>query len=66
MTKLIIPLLLFLFPVSVVTQVGPSGKHPGKQPLARTYSIVARDPETGQPGECREPLGAEQSLPSYF
>jgi uncharacterized Ntn-hydrolase superfamily protein len=50
MTKLIIPLLLFLFPVSVVAQVGPSGKHPGKQPLAHTYSIVARDPETGQLG----------------
>jgi uncharacterized Ntn-hydrolase superfamily protein len=50
MTKLTIPALLFLFPLLVVAQVDPSGKHPGKQPLAHTYSIVARDPETGQLG----------------
>jgi hypothetical protein len=50
MTKLTIPALLFLFPLLVVAQVSPSGKHPGKQPLAHTYSIVARDPETGQLG----------------
>ncbi len=50
MTKLAIPFLLFLFPVLVLAQVSHSGKHPGKQPLAHTYSIVARDPETGQLG----------------
>jgi uncharacterized Ntn-hydrolase superfamily protein len=50
MIKLTIPALLFLFPVLVLAQVGPSGKRPGKQPLAHTYSIVARDPETGQLG----------------
>jgi uncharacterized Ntn-hydrolase superfamily protein len=50
MIKLRIPALLFLFPLLVVAQVSPSGKHPGKQPLAHTYSIVARDPETGQLG----------------
>jgi uncharacterized Ntn-hydrolase superfamily protein len=50
MTKLAITFLLFLFPVLVVAQVSHSGKRTGKQPLAHTYSIVARDPETGQLG----------------
>jgi uncharacterized Ntn-hydrolase superfamily protein len=50
MIKLTIPALLFLFPVLVLAQVDSSGKRPGKQPLAHTYSIVARDPETGQLG----------------
>jgi uncharacterized Ntn-hydrolase superfamily protein len=50
MTRLTIPALLLLFPLLVVAQVTPSGKHPGKRPLAHTYSIVARDPETGQLG----------------
>jgi uncharacterized Ntn-hydrolase superfamily protein len=42
--------LLLLAPALVVAQTGKPDKPAIKQPLAHTYSIVARDPETGQLG----------------
>jgi Family of unknown function (DUF1028) len=42
--------LLSLSPALVVAQSNKTDKAFVKQPLAHTYSIVARDPETGQLG----------------
>jgi uncharacterized Ntn-hydrolase superfamily protein len=42
--------LLLLSPALVVAQTDKTDKMFVKQPLAHTYSIVARDPETGQLG----------------
>jgi uncharacterized Ntn-hydrolase superfamily protein len=42
--------LLLLSPALVVAQTDKTDKTFVKQPLAHTYSIVARDPETGQLG----------------
>jgi len=42
--------LLLLSPALVVAQTDKTDKRFVKQPLAHTYSIVARDPETGQLG----------------
>jgi uncharacterized Ntn-hydrolase superfamily protein len=43
-------LLLLTSPCLVLSQTEVSGKQVRKQPLAHTYSIVARDPATGQLG----------------
>lgn len=48
--RIIFACALLLSPALVVAQSNKSDKPPVKQPLAHTYSIVARDPETGQLG----------------
>jgi len=40
----------FVFPVLLVAPVAGAGSAPVAAPLAHTYSIVARDPETGEMG----------------
>jgi uncharacterized Ntn-hydrolase superfamily protein len=51
MTRIIfVVILLWSSAVIVLSQTVISGKQTRKQPLAHTYSIVARDPATGQMG----------------
>ena len=46
----VVVLLMLTSPIIVLAQTEVSGKQVRKPPVAHTYSIVARDPETGQLG----------------